>query len=97
MNIVIIYMNFGKQVKSDASIVENPEDGTHTIVVKEGLSPGKTKKAILHEVGHIMKNDFNRGEHANLLEKMMHAQESDVDLVDINFYFGGHVSSTDLP
>ena len=70
------------------------DDGTYTILINKAKGERKKKETLYHELAHIFGDDFNRFEHASVLEHMlresMYFKEGD-DLGEkfpgINFYF----------
>lgn len=64
------------------------EDGSYTVLINNNLCEERAKKALLHEITHIKKDDFSKFEKASLLERML--RESNYlnqELEDINFYY----------
>ncbi|MCK0529842.1 ImmA/IrrE family metallo-endopeptidase [Veillonella sp. KGMB01456] len=85
MNIIIVIAPLETGVDA---LTRCNEDGTYTIIVNNRLSEEKARKAIMHEVFHVKKDDFSSFEKASLLERML--RESDYlnqELENINFYY----------
>lgn len=64
------------------------EDGSYTVLINNNLCEERAKKALLHEITHIIKDDFSSFEKASLLERMLRASDYlNQELEDINFYW----------
>lgn len=58
------------------------------IAINNKLCEERAKKALLHEITHIKKDDFSSFEKASLLERMLRASDYlNQELEDINFYW----------
>lgn len=53
-----------------ASVTSNI-DGSYSIVVSKSLSQEQAKKEVLHELSHIVGDDFGKDIQANLIEEMI--------------------------
>lgn len=83
VNIIITQLEPG----IDAVTTPN-DDGTYTIAINNKLCEERAKKALLHEITHIKKDDFSKFEKASLLERMLRASDYlNQELEDINFYW----------
>lgn len=67
---------------------ECADDDVYNIYVNNPLSSNKICTEILHELRHIVNDDFHLDQHANLVEQMVRMFTlGDNDLGDINFYY----------
>lgn len=83
VNIIITQLEPG----IDAVTTPN-DDGTYTIAINNKLCEERAKKALLHEITHIKKDDFSSFEKASLLERMLRASDYlNQELENINFYY----------
>lgn len=86
MNIVLTYQILPYHVRA---LTHENEDGSYTILINKNISLELQKEAVLHELTHIHGNDFSRDIQADLLEKLLHAQQSAPDLRDVEFFVAG--------
>lgn len=86
VNIVLTYQILPFHIRA---LTHENEDGSYTILINRNISSERQKEAVLHELTHIKGNDFNRDIQANLLEHMIHAQQTAPDLQDIQFFVAG--------
>lgn len=86
MNIILIYQKLPYHVRS---LTRENEDGSYTILINKNISLELQKDAVLHELIHIHGNDFSRDIQADLLEKLLHAQQLAPDLNDLEFFVAG--------
>ena len=56
-NIFVHYLNMPTSVKSN---VTHNEDGSYSIFINARLSQNQQTNAYMHELEHILKDDFNR-------------------------------------
>lgn len=56
-NIFVHYLNMPTSVKSN---VTHNEDGSYSIFINARLSQNQQVNAYMHEIEHILKDDFNR-------------------------------------
>ena len=56
-NIFVHYLNMPTSVKSN---VTHNEDGSYSIFINARLSQNQQANAYMHELEHILKDDFNR-------------------------------------
>ena len=70
------------------------DDGSYTVIINRNLCERKKKAVLYHELSHIFGDDFNRFEHASVLERMLRQTDyfkSDDDLetafAGVYFYF----------
>ena len=69
-NIFVHYLNMPTSVKSN---VTHNEDGSYSIFINARLSQNQQANAYMHELEHILKDDFNRRhETVNRLEYYAH-------------------------
>lgn len=69
-NIFVHYLNMPTSVKSN---VTHNEDGSYSIFINARLSQNQQVNAYMHELEHILKDDFNRRhETADRLEYYAH-------------------------
>ena len=69
-NIFVHYLNMPTSVKSN---VTHNEDGSYSIFINARLSQNQQINAYMHEIDHILKDDFNRRhEIADRLEYYAH-------------------------
>lgn len=86
MNIVLTYQMLPFHIRA---LTHENEDGSYTILINRNISSERQKEAVLHELTHIKGNDFSAEIQADLLEKMLHAQQATPDLQDIQFFVAG--------
>ena len=85
MNIIIVIAPLETGVDA---LTRCNEDGTYTIIVNNRLSEEKARKAIMHEVFHVKKDDFSSFEKVSLLERMLRESNYlETEIEDINFYW----------
>lgn len=61
---------------------------TFEIYVNKWLSPSEQRQAVLHELRHVVDDDFFSIIGANMLEHMLHGTELDERIADnFNFYY----------
>lgn len=83
VNIIITQLEPG----IDAVTTPN-DDGTYTIAINNKLCEERAKKALLHEITHIKKDDFSSFEKVSLLERMLRESNYlETEIEDINFYW----------
>lgn len=83
MSIVLIYAELPYAIR--AYHREN-EDSSYTIFVNSRIAWEQQKAGILHEVAHIQSDDLHKEETADLLESMLHGNEREHDISDIEFF-----------
>lgn len=83
VNIIITRLEF------DVNAITTPNnDGSYTIAVNSRLSAQAQRKAILHEISHIVNDDFSDFQHASIIERMLNESNYlESNLSDINFYY----------
>lgn len=81
MNIVLIYTRLRP---SQNAVLTLNDDGTYTILVNSDKPIDVQRKGILHEIGHILNDDMFSQANIDLIERMAHTREIEVD--GINFY-----------
>lgn len=75
------------------SVIHPNDDGSYTIVINSQLCELKKRAALYHELAHLFGDDFNRFEHATVLESMLRESnyleggDLESDFPGINFYF----------
>lgn len=73
------------------AVIESTEDVFHfNIYVSRKLSPSEQKKAVLHEMSHLLHDDLYIDLHASLIEGLLHNGHSDIsedELCGISFYY----------
>lgn len=71
-----------------ASVTSNI-DGSYSIVVSKSLSQEQAKKEVLHELGHIVDDDFGKDMQASMIEEMIRRSNIVPDKVaeDVEFYY----------
>lgn len=84
MNINLIYTALRP---SQTAVVHANDDGTYTVLINKNKTPEKQKQGVLHELQHIKNNDFYTDLQANLIERLLHNQQLNEDLDNINFYY----------
>lgn len=80
INIIFASIPYAK-----ASVIEN-EDGSYSIIVSKALSREQAKKEVVHELTHIVSNDFNREIQANMIEEMIRRSDIIPEAEGIEFY-----------
>lgn len=76
---------FAPVPNTKAAVTEN-EDGSYSIVVSKSLSREQAQKEIIHELGHIVSDDFGKDVQANLIEEMIRRSGIIPDISGIEFY-----------
>lgn len=76
---------FAPVPNAKAAVTEN-EDGSYSIVVSKSLSREQAQKEIMHELGHIVSDDFGNDVQANLIEEMIRRSGIIPDISGIEFY-----------
>lgn len=64
-------------------------DGSYSIIVSKSLSQEQAKKEVLHELGHIVDDDFGKDMQASMIEEMIRRSNIIPDKVaeDVEFYY----------
>lgn len=73
-----------------ASVTSNI-DGSYSIVVSKSLSQEQAKREVLHELGHIVDDDFGKDMQASMIEEMIRRSNIVPDKVDEDVEFYYHV------
>lgn len=76
---------FAPVPNTKAAVTKN-EDGSYSIVVSKSLSREQAQKEIIHELGHIVSDDFGKDVQANLIEEMIRRSGIIPDISGIEFY-----------
>lgn len=76
---------FAPVPNTKAAVTEN-EDGSYSIVVSKSLSREQAQKEIMHELGHIVSDDFSKDVQANLIEEMIRRSGIIPDINGIEFF-----------
>lgn len=76
---------FAPVPNAKAAVTEN-EDGSYSIVVSKSLSREQAQKEIIHELGHIVSDDFGNDVQAKLIEEMIRRSGIIPDISGIEFY-----------
>lgn len=66
-------------------------DGSYSIIVSKSLSQEQAKKEVLHELGHIVGDDFGKDMQASMIEEMIRRSNIVPDKVAENVEFYYHV------
>lgn len=77
---------FAPVPNAKAAVTEN-EDGSYSIVVSKSLSREQAQKEIMHELGHIVSDDFGKDVQANLIEEMIRRSGIIPDINGIEFFY----------
>lgn len=62
------------------------DDGSYTIILSKSLNREQARTEVLHELGHIFGNDFDKEMQADLLEEMIRRSNIIPDETEIEFY-----------
>lgn len=73
-----------------ASVTSNV-DGSYSIVVSKSLSQEQAKREVLHELGHIVGDDFGKDMQASMIEELIRRSNIVPDKVAENVEFYYHV------
>lgn len=73
-------------IPNTKAVVTENEDGSYSIVVSKSLSREQAQKEIMHELGHIVSDDFSKDVQANLIEEMIRRSGIVSDISGIEFY-----------
>lgn len=84
MNVTLLYAELKP---SQTAVVRENEDGSYTILINKNKCPERQIQGVLHELAHIINDDFYLDEHVNLVEQMVRMSHiDDAELESINFY-----------
>ena len=83
MNIILIYKPLPQ---SAGAVLHDNLDGSYSIIVNSNKSEEKQIESVKHELTHIKNYDFDSNLTADMIEKLVHAQNNDCDFDDINFF-----------
>lgn len=83
MNVILLYKNLPCNV---SALTHENDDGSYTIMINSRLAHNQQINAVLHELQHISADDFAREEHANLIEKLTHANRYEINFNKFEFF-----------
>ena len=58
-------------VPNTKAVVTKNDDGSYSVIVSKSLSQEQARQEVLHELGHIVGEDFGKDIQANLIEEMI--------------------------
>lgn len=84
MSIILTYQLLPHRIKA---LTHDNQDGSYTIIINNNISIELQRKAILHELLHLERNDFCLECNANLIENLVHScNKNNVNLSKFQFY-----------